>query len=83
MAEARFSTVRDDVSARAALEMLERVNAAGFKDSELAFGLNFQAAMWAAGPLADEEAKIKFATEAKKIGTDDEGAMEQLAKLLG
>lgn len=78
VADAKFSVVRDDVSARAALVALDQVNELGFKDTELAFRLNFQAANWCAGPLSDDEGKVKYATKAKAIGSDSK---EQLAML--
>ena len=83
VAEAKFSVVNSDETARAALAELDRVHALGFKDQELAFRLNFQAARWCAGPLADDEAKVKYATRAKEIGSEDDQAMKMLDAFIG
>ena len=83
VAMARFSVVRDDKSARAALAMLDRVHELGFKDSQLAFQLNFQAARWCAGPLADPESKVKYATRAKAIGSENTDQLALLDEWIG
>jgi len=82
VAMARFSSVRSDETARAALAMLDRVSAIGFKDNKLAFKLNMQAASWCAGPLSDAEGKTRYAEAAKAIGTDDPEAQKALDELL-
>lgn len=83
VAEAKFSVVRDDTSAKAALATLDQVHELGFKDSALAFRLNFQAAHWCAGPLSDAEGKVKYATRAKAIGSDDKNEMLLLDEWIG
>ncbi|MEM9803156.1 MAG: thioredoxin family protein [Planctomycetota bacterium] len=83
VAEYRFSSVRDEAGARAAVETLNKVDALGFKDNALAFRLHYQAAVWAAGPLADPELKAKHAKRAKEIGTDDAEMLKALDELIG
>lgn len=82
VAKSKVMSVRDDVTARAALAMIERVDALGFKDKVVAFELHLQAAQWCAGPLNDAEGKVKFATRAKEIGSDDEAKLKMLESLL-
>ncbi len=83
VAQFHFSTVRDDDSARAALKSLDNVNALGFQDKEIAFMLNFQAANWCSGPLADPDKQAEYAEIASEIGTDDERMKKALEALLG
>lgn len=83
LVEARFGEVRDDATARLALEFLHKVNGFGFKDKELGFNLNMQAVMWCQGPLADKELAIVHAKAAKAIGSDNEEAMKQLDEIIG
>lgn len=83
LADAKFSVVNSDETARAALAELDRVFELGFKDQELAFRLHFQAARWCAGPLADPEAKVRYATRAKEIGSTDEDMMKMLDAFIG
>jgi hypothetical protein len=90
----RFDGVRDDTTAKAAIEALDKLTPLGIKDTELAFSMNFRAAMWCNGPLAstaeDDEAAAaawsekakKYATRAKEIGSEDEGMVEELDKIL-
>ena len=59
------------------------MNALGFKNTELSFRLNFQAANWCAGPLQDDEGKAKYAARAKAIGTDNEEQMAMLDEWIG
>ena len=73
-----------DVSPEASFfEMLDQVNELGFKDSALAFRLNFQAANWCAGPLSDDEGKVKYATKAKAIGSDSKEQLLLLDEWIG
>ena len=83
VADAKFSVVNDDASAKAALAALDQVNELGFKDNTLAFRLNFTAARWCAGPLADEEAKVQYATRAKALGSEDKNQMLLLDEWIG
>lgn len=83
LVEARFGAVKDDATARLALEFLHKVNGFGFQNKELGFNLNMQAVMWCQGPLADEELALIHANAAKAIGTDDEAAMKELDKIIG
>jgi len=80
---AAFSSVRDDDGARAALKQLDGLNPHGFKDQQLGFRLNLQAALWCAGPLQDEKGKASYGKRAKEIGTDDKNMLAQLEKVLG
>ncbi len=82
LVEARFGEVRDEATARLALEFLGKVNGFGFQNKELGFGLNMQAVMWCKGPLADNELAMVHAKAAKAIGSDDEAAMKELEKIL-
>ena len=81
--EAQFMKVRDDVTAKAALEALDGLMPLGFKDTERAFMLQFRAATWCAGPLDDLERAKKYAASAKEVGTEEEGMMEALEEILG
>lgn len=79
---AKFGEVRDDTTARAALEYLAKVNEAGFQDKERAFELNFMAVRWCMGPLSDEELGKKHAQVCKTLGSDDERAMKMINEIL-
>ena len=82
LVELRFGGVRDDETARAALTALDAVAALGFKDTELGFGLTFQAAMWSNGPLEDPEGAKRYAEAAKAIGSEEQRMLDELDKIL-
>lgn len=82
--EAQFGKVRDDDTAKAALDELDKLVALGpRKDKKLDFMLHLQAASWCDGPLDDKERAKKYAQAAKEIGSDDERMMKALDEILG
>ena len=83
IAAAKFGMVRDDASAKAAVAALREINALGFKDKTQGFEMNFTAARWCAGPLADDAGKVEFAKKAMELGTDDEDMLAALKEMIG
>ncbi|MEW6073803.1 MAG: thioredoxin family protein [Planctomycetota bacterium] len=81
--DAQFQAVQDDTMAKAAMDALDALLLLGIRDEELSFRLQFTAARWCAGPLADPERAKKYAAAAKAIGTDDARALQTLDKILG
>lgn len=80
---AQFRAVQGDAAARAAIAALEEVNRLGVQDSHVGFVLNFTAARWYEGPLANDEKKMTFARKALELGSGDAEMMASLKKLLG
>lgn len=73
--EARFGAVQDEATARNAVKALAKLNEIGFKNTELAFDLNFQVVRWAKGPLQDDEIALAHAKVCKELGSEDARAM--------
>lgn len=70
--EGRFNSVRDDDTARAAIQALEGLIAIGFKDKETGLMMTFNAARWCAGPLEDAEKAKVFAKAALALEPDED-----------
>lgn len=79
--EAVLARVRDDESARAAIEALRALNKTTYKDESKQFMFNARAAMWADGPLDDSELAVELAKKALEVGSDDERNAELVQNL--
>jgi thioredoxin-related protein len=79
--QAQFMTVRSKEAAEAAMKALGEFDPAILKDKELGFGLCFTAMRWSS-QMQNKQNLVKFATMAKKIGTDNAKAMETIDKIL-
>jgi len=79
---AQFTAVSDEASAMASLESLKALDKLAYKDKGVGFDLNFMAARWAAGPMANAEAAKRYATRAKELGTTDEELLDMLDQIL-
>jgi thioredoxin-related protein len=78
----QFQSVRDQVTAEAAVAALAELDGKTFKDKEIGFRLYFTAARWCAGPLKNNENAVKFAELAIAVGSDEQAQIDFLKQLI-
>ncbi len=83
--QAKFSVVRDEASAKAAIDEIEALVKLGkFHDAAEVKSMATMAAIWCDGPLEDKERAVALATQAKAIEAElDPRMQEMLDKILG
>ena len=84
--QAQFGKVRDDATARAALEALDGVLEVGMKDKDMQKGLLFTAVRWTAQPLNDKERARGYFAQLQELageGQEDQQMIAACKQLLG